>query len=240
MNTCIATLCDRRFLPGLHVMLKSLIRTNPDMVDNPLVIMTPEEFTPDEMQTIERLPYQGTVIWKRIDTEPYLRIQMDQTEDRYRAAYYKFEVFNLVGYDRVVFLDSDLLINGDISLLFQTNGDIAAVIEREINQFNTGVMVVGKSLLGQGLTEKLIDMSAHGNNPHADQEAINTLLRPRLTELPFWYNVLKTYFRHWGTWQRRARIIHFVARNPWDHGVPVGGDAECLMLESMWWHEKNR
>jgi lipopolysaccharide biosynthesis glycosyltransferase len=170
-----------------------------------------------------------------------------------REIYYKLEVFNPRGFDRIVYLDCDTVILDDISALWdpgQLGGHaLYAVRERpemgvtpdRFGKFNLGVMVVNRPLLDRAVHQALLGIAQRGfSDDGTDQGVIEQYLiqHPDATvgELDDSYNVM-VVARKYGDWERlknRIKILHFVNHaKPWapDHVDDHHFDAE---LKRIW------
>jgi lipopolysaccharide biosynthesis glycosyltransferase len=172
--------------------------------------------------------------------------------------YFKLELFNLRGYDRVVYLDCDTIVLDDISPLWNLNEyaerNFYAVREsREmgvhpdvIGKFNTGVMVVNRPLLAESTHRRMLEVACEGTSyDGGDQGVINRYLDEMpgagAGELDAGYNVLvrARRFGHWDSFKDRIRILHYVNRvKPWalDHQRDALFDPEFKRL----WDEAYR
>lgn len=124
------------------------------------------------------------------------------------AALQKFDLANIISeYDRVIYLDGDVIVREDISTLLQTEleGKIAAVVSdsgqiyfkhdwvrRVGNYFNSGVMVLDlKSMRELRISEQLVEAKKKiGRDNLMDQNAFNLVLDGKVSHLPIRYNFL--------------------------------------------------
>ncbi len=117
--------------------------------------------------------------------------------------------------DKCIYLDSDIIVEGDISELFDTDIDgycVAAVKERAIscdrdaelrgllgvpslsNYINAGVLLLNiKEIEKQGLSGKLEEMGRESRFPHNDQDAINSVFYDQIKILPVRFNAISQY-----------------------------------------------
>jgi hypothetical protein len=169
-----------------------------------------------------------------------------------RETYYKLEVCNVRGYDRVVYLDCDTLVLGDISPLWDMGqysaNALYAVRETaemgvhpaRIGRFNLGVMVVNKPLLSERVHRELVAIAARGeSSDRSDQGVMEHFWgeKPALGagDLDASYNVMVRAKRD-GRWERfadRIRILHFTNfLKPWlaAHRHDPWFDADFLRL----------
>lgn len=131
------------------------------------------------------------------------------------AAVFKFFIPDLLPkLDRVIYLDSDILIQGDFQKLWQTDVDsvYAAVVKdnqtitgrenhlkwldfKHESYFNSGVMLLNLALMRQdGISAQLVDYRINGRNRFMDQDALNVVFGERVVYLPLKYNCLNWLF----------------------------------------------
>lgn len=133
------------------------------------------------------------------------------------AAIVKFELANLLPqYDKLLYLDSDLLVLKGILGLWNT--DItehyaAAVIDgasknKDFQEhvaglgldpkqyFNSGVLLLNAQKLREdGVCGKLLDYRIHGKNFYMDQDALNVIFSGKVKYLSPYYNVFNSWYR---------------------------------------------
>lgn len=140
--------------------------------------------------------------------------------------------------ERVLYLDSDLIVLSDLSDLYNTNltnFTTAMVLELSLDEsmrcdFNTGVMLMDlKSWRNNYISEKIMDYieSYDGRLDYVDQSAINLLLREETKQLDIKWNVISAYFKHYEKFKScdrykiddaviNPKIIHFTTSSkPW-------------------------
>jgi len=128
------------------------------------------------------------------------------------SALLKFYLPKIFGtLDKILYLDSDVIINKDISELWEINiaDYYSAVVERPyfptINfdklgiadeyYFNTGVMLMNLKLMRDvGLTEMLIEYRKNGFNTLMDQDAFNSVMHGKIVKLDYKYNLGMMWF----------------------------------------------
>jgi lipopolysaccharide biosynthesis glycosyltransferase len=240
MDCCLATVADKNFLIGFEVMLYSFIKNNSWFKEE--VIIVSNDLGEKDLKKIKS--FYPKIILKKYDEKKYGEINavldFDTKFDDKHGSYTKFEIFSL-DYERVVFLDSDMLVLENIKELFEEEfkGNIAMVPELKLNQFNTGLMVIKKDFLEENITKNLIEETKKiGLTSHVDQDIINNYFKGKITPIPLQYNFLKDYMRHKGTWTVNAKIIHFISKKPWDNNFKYNkdnlGNAECIIVEDYW------
>lgn len=127
------------------------------------------------------------------------------------AAIYKFiipEIFK--DYERILYIDSDVIVNKDISSWYDIkfNNTYAAVV-KDLNAmtynppqliklslthsayFNSGVMLLNlKKLREDNISDKLLDYRKKGINYFMDQDAFNVIFCENVIYLPIIYNLI--------------------------------------------------
>ncbi len=167
------TNCDKNYLVGFEVMLKSLIENNPRIENEnfPFVIIS-NDLTDEDLITSRKI--YDNISLKRYDESKYEKINEMKKERMAFGDYTKFELFSMVDFDKIIFLDSDTLILGNIDYLIDFKDDFGAVRELFIDQHNTGVMVINKKYLNTKITTDLIKLTElYGITEHLDQDIIN-------------------------------------------------------------------
>ncbi|GLK77140.1 hypothetical protein GCM10008171_23940 [Methylopila jiangsuensis] len=166
---------------------------------------------------------------------------MSRRRDHYelpskKAAYVKLNVLRLAQYEKVVLMDSDMLVVDDFSDVFDLSHDIAAVRTGAPDPdftpehrgrgaprigFNTGFVAFDQAALGAGAFNTAIDfMELRRNRRLRDQSILNEIFAhaDRLY-LPHAYN----YKIHVSDPERlsraetleRVKVLHFVATTKW-------------------------
>lgn len=131
------------------------------------------------------------------------------------AAIYKFELPNIFAqYEKILYLDSDMIIAKDLGDLFEVDieNKYAAVVKDyktttyKPNQltklhvehkhkfyWNSGMMLLNlKKMREDNLPEKLMDYKLHGINYFMDQDALNVVFEENVKYVPFYYNLMTT------------------------------------------------
>lgn len=118
-----------------------------------------------------------------------------------RAGLLKFYMWNIVsGYDKLLYLDSDIIVRGDLWELYQTNlgEDYIAGVKELIciyngqEQINSGIMLVNaKKMRENQMTEILMEKRRSlGDRPSMDQQTINIVFNGNIKFLDIKYNCI--------------------------------------------------
>lgn len=205
MNLCFLLSTDGGadfFENGLLIAIRSLRRTNPAI---PIVVF---HSGLSEAQ-LDALPDVKTVL---IDDSIY---DCASREDLTRSAFFKLEVHRLTGFDRVVYLDSDVVVLDDVGELAECRGMLAGVVrplglEHEFEDpeaiahnesdisgeriLNTGVLSFDMARWGDGALRRealqIADQYGWASFKNADQGILNILCSRHggVSEIPISYN----------------------------------------------------
>jgi glycogenin glucosyltransferase len=231
------TVCNKEYLIGFEVMLKSIIDNNPRVINDnlPFVIIT-NDLNPEDLVTSRKI-YNNIHI-KRYDESKYSQIEELKKQQMAFGDYTKYEIFSLTEFKKIIFLDSDTIILGNIDYLIDFKESFGCVRELFIDQYNTGVMVIGNEYLNPKITEDLINLTnVYGITEHLDQDIINNYFIDVITPIPLEYNYLKIYskqiFQNTGL-PNYIKIIHYVVKKPWQQKPLVFLEEGTLWTERYW------
>ena len=116
--------------------------------------------------------------------------------------------------DKVLYLDGDIFVQGDLREFYNTNIDdnygavvkSAALLKPEFhekqsvcnndNYFNSGVLLLNlKKMRQDNISQKLLEWRKYNGGYFMDQDAFNAVLSPNVKEMSCWYNFLTYYPR---------------------------------------------
>lgn len=127
----------------------------------------------------------------------------------------KFDLPNIFKeHDKILYLDSDVVVQKDLTSLFLTNidGQYAAVVKDTMTvrgknghlkridfkpkiYFNSGVMLLNLKKMREGLiSDKLLEYRLHGKNFFMDQDALNVIFEGNVKYISPYYNLLNCFF----------------------------------------------
>jgi lipopolysaccharide biosynthesis glycosyltransferase len=229
------------FVIGFKSMMNSLKRYNP-WFNLPLVILD-DGLSEESIETVKFI--YGKVHFHTIRKESYKKVNFNVTNKRLRCTYYKLDFFNISGYDRLVFIDSDVIVLGNIKELFDCSAGFAAVKgydpRRDIlrRDFNSGVFVVNKMYLTAQVYTELLKICQKGFKM-PDQKTMNIFFGGRTTFLDKVYNVEKRmlYTSNLKHYLNNARILHYVGEKPWNKKTNII-EEQFSVLERKWWDYQN-
>ena len=125
------------------------------------------------------------------------------------SALYRLKLPSLVNDDKIIYLDSDLVVLKDIKELWEydINDYLVAAVEDKYAEvmachanlepdevyFNSGVMIMNlKKFREHGLEKKIFD-KLKTNDTYSDQDVLNDLCRKQVLYLPLKYNLMVLY-----------------------------------------------
>lgn len=186
---CIATVTDSQFVGGTLVLIHSFLKHNSWFKGD--IILFNNDLGEEEKKWFDHFPRLSFV---EVDPELHertenLALEYERFQNR-KGQFYSLNAFKLYDYDRVLFLDSDLLIRGSFKSLFKHKGDLLVcgdayyykgkrrdpitfhkVSPKEaelldevwLDTFNSGMMMIDKSVLTPENYQAMVDMI---NVPH--------------------------------------------------------------------------
>jgi len=194
---------------------------------------------------------------------PVRRFARDEigTPERLWPALSVLECFRWAEFDRVICLDSDLLVRGSLDVLLHTSESFTAVrathseTNRPVDFVNTGVMVLTRRFLRgfdfAGLPEMLAGRKPRPGTGKADQAIVNLILHnATMGYLPQRFNYTKRALYHDladadpSPYEIAAhldandiRILHYVGEKPWNPKVRAAeltySAADALWLDAF-------
>jgi len=219
-----ATITDNDFAIGTFVMLSSLLEKN-ELFNYEFVVFY-DELSEKNKRFLTKA--YKRITYKQVDKCDYDNIDKSNVVPNLHKAYYSLEVFNL-DCDKVIYLDSDLLIvKGIMELVTFDQGIYAVKLSKD--KYNVGVMIICKDVLSVWDRDKIIKQNPVGEKT-ADEAIINKMFK--INELPKKYNRTKNSIKKNG--KKDARIIHYTGKKPWQelekkHEFP----------QNLWWRSYSK
>jgi lipopolysaccharide biosynthesis glycosyltransferase len=223
------------YLPGVETLGRSLVETGTSV---PRVVMVTDDVPASARQT---LASQGWVV-RDIASIPNPVATSSQLYSRYQNVFTKLRAWELVEYDKVVFLDADTVVLKSIDDLFERPTIAAAPDFLLPDRFNSGVMVLSPSQ--KQLARMLPELGRRPSYDGGDQGFLNSFFDwyslPVGHRLPTAYNTHHFIFQflaaHPGLRQHvldDVKIVHYTVQKPWRDTVFTGG-------AELWWRFYNR
>lgn len=195
MKKALVTLLDDKYLPGGLITINSLVNSSPGL-DCEIIIFEWGTLS-DKSKNLLRKIYPNT-IFKSVNIELYNNCKYDE---RYRVwtynCNYRFDIFTLKEYDKIIFFDCDILFNLDIEEIFLKKYKFGACpasknqvkqINREIG-FEGGLLLIDNMFLNEKTRDDLIEISLSTppedpyvkNGWESDEPILNTYFLNKIT-----------------------------------------------------------
>ena len=209
---CACSVCDDDYIPGLIIFMESLLRHNP-WFNLPYVIFSDsdKELQPKHKDLL--LKIYPHFIFSNLD-ETYSPIKRKNKNNlrhaRFTQTYLGLSAFNLSEFDRVLYLDTDLLCLGNIQTILEEtkSADFVGVYDRQRDHtarkyfetqnqnrsfktvssedfdhnINTGIYVINKRLLTDRVFKDLFDYAEHGIRSTNDPEGDPEVIHRHLSK----------------------------------------------------------
>ena len=152
INCNIVFASDRSYLPHLSVAIASLIDKNSELIFNIYIINT--DISPIEWADLLRLDKKNehTFINAQIDDSEL--IDLVTSYHFTKANYYRLFIPDIIPYDKALYIDSDVVVNGNLSKLWTTDISgvfLAAVEEPSFDRHDALEMNVNSSYFNSGV-----------------------------------------------------------------------------------------
>jgi lipopolysaccharide biosynthesis glycosyltransferase len=204
MKSAVVTVLNDNYILGALTTFYSIIKNSPGF-NSDIIVLDWGDLSDLNKQKLRTI-YKNT-FFKPIETSLYERCEYDSTNRKWLYnCNYRFEIFCLEEYYKVIFIDTDFLVLESLQPLIELDCQFGVVksISEYIPQytgkdcFDAGLMVVGREYLNQKVRDELIELSLspapqikNGTTLWASDEPIlNTYFENKKTMLPLKYNFL--------------------------------------------------
>ncbi len=244
MNT-IALNGNYNYLDKIETTLKSIFRHNQHVEVYILNSDIPHEWFININQYVNQ--FGSKIIDEKIDPNFFADIQTGSDQIK-RISFGRFLIPNFISADKVLYLDSDLIVTDNLQSIFQIDFDdkmLFAVRDyQNPNQFNSGVMLINnRRWREERISPKLIEFGKQ----HAldnEQTVINEVFKDRIGELNLSYNYQIGLEKnaYWNNQQTVfdnfnrvpiPRIIHYSSNDKPFNLISTGS------LRNNWWQYHN-
>lgn len=201
-----AFICDENFVIPTSVAISSLIHNNPQK-ELKVHVVTPGVSEQAEKTLRGMSTNNSEVIVYNVEND-LNSMSTSGLFDGIPANHTALMKFNLPlilkDVDKLLYLDGDLIVNGDISPIWdvELGDDLVAGVCDSIAEwhmqklglkkyFNSGVMLLNlKKMRDENYSQKLIDYRQNGFNCFMDQDTFNAVFKNRVKYLDFKYNTM--------------------------------------------------
>lgn len=205
LRKAFITLADGEHAIGAITLARSLSR----VTTIPLIVLYSTPSTPYFLGGLDN------VILKKI--EPISNPNKPK-QNRFLATYTKLRIFELLEYDRLVYVDADCIVRKSIDDLFDSNEILVAPDwgNELTEQFNSGLIAFTPSVKLRD--EVFASIDSAGSYDGGDQGYLNVVLKNRCRKLPPEYNTLKRLLVSHPNIINYAdvKVLHYVGAKPWE------------------------
>lgn len=224
------SIVDLNYLTGYKVMLKSLLEN----ITQPIDILVGCVLS--EMPELVREIYHKfpNVRIYPIKKERYKDFPLHTIPKCIDKSIYKMEAFAIGTplYRRIVVMDCDMLVTGNVDALFDTDEQFGSVMYNKKGKFNAGMFSIGPQYI-----DNFDCFKPYADAP-LDIAEMTILLRyfkkHKVHDFGLAYNANKKKLRKGKIKLKNARIIHYETDKPWNKTVPRN-----KMYDHIW-HEAYR
>lgn len=165
MKYALCCVTDSNYLLGCQVSLYSFIKNN-KWFNGDVVIYKVGNIEDQDYKLFKKI--YDKIIFKDIKTDDYVKLIKHVGANSFLdSAYYKFEAFQEDSYDKVIVVDSDMVIInsieeclswGDLTISIDTqcNDTSFTVKKRNEEYINSGFLVIGKKYLSKSVRDDII------------------------------------------------------------------------------------
>lgn len=263
----LVTILDNNFAPYFYVFLKSFLENNLWFSGDVVILYNYDlSFISNENIRQIKLLYRN-IIFKKIETNRYnhtikeFKSKVSRNFHRFIPSILTLESFNVIGYDKVLYLDSDMLVIGDISELFKIGANIIATRDtseyirltevKPINddsiKLNGGFLLLdGNFIKSRNHVDKMLDVFQNIKEPtFLDQSILNEYLKNfEVCFVSSDFNLLKRCFDDSKSDELKKhlsdiKIIHYVGEKPW-MDKQKEFEKNYKAIEKLWFNYYNR
>lgn len=228
----VTILTDDSYTYGICLLIESMKKVN---TKYPLLVLITEDVSEPSLEILRQLNIKIQKI-NKIQISDYIyshNFQINSTLSvTWKNCWTKFQIFNLIEYDKIVFLDADIMILKNLDHLFEKPHMTAALDGEYWNlwpnwpHFNSGCLVIEPSTdlfnnilnFAKTLPQEKIDSLDY---VIADQEILNLYYSdwPNQYELHLnkYYNIFAPYCEEnqLEDLKQNTFFVHYVGRKPW-------------------------
>ena len=204
MKKYVCVLSTNDYLDGCLVLSENLKHVNSKYS---LLCLINEEIDNNTRKILDKFGIEYKVL-KKIDYDVDYN---DFIQPYFKNTFDKLSVFNLTEYEKIVYLDLDLLILENIDELFDYDGLSMAKDHPFSELFNSGVMVIEPNKNDYDGLIKNMKEKMKNKDHTSDQNIINEYFNGNINILPQAYNLLR---RVYGDVKRNVYAV-----KEWDDGI---------------------
>ncbi len=264
MQACLCTISNNFVFSGTETLIKSFLKNN-QWFSNDILILYSNTISPLSDENKEKLiTLYEKVKLIEINEQPYTKISNYLKRVKFnndQSGYYdlfKYEIFSIKGYDRLVYLDKDSLVLNDISEAFNQQHDFVVTQETKNYPtqgyryfqnskpfsvlFNSGFFSIAGSMFNSQITTRLQNYSLTKPDwEQFEQTIMNEYFKNNdILFLHNKFNTLKVCFQDndFRKFDPEIKIIRFIGEKPWQRKTKQS-EMVYQNLEKIWFDFNN-
>jgi lipopolysaccharide biosynthesis glycosyltransferase len=241
MKCALVTMLNDNFFRVFEAFITSLLKNNP-WFNYPIVIL--DDHCSKDIKN-KCLRYYKNIVFRPIQYDNYIGTDFSGTAQRLQCTFYKLDAFSIIEYDRLVFIDLDVLILGDIKDLFTKYREpfcgcpaFALNKDRFRRDINSGVFVIN-NIDREGTYRRLVNRAKNQKISMPDQKIINIYFGEETFLMDKKYNVEKRMLK-----SKKHPIDPVILHLVGSKDFIFGGEGEdgYRSVELLWeeWYTKSK
>jgi lipopolysaccharide biosynthesis glycosyltransferase len=214
---CIVVIATENYLKELAITVYNVVKYLPNNID--LVIF--KDFDSPVLSKLQKL--HKNIKYKEINKAIYKNLSFENPWRKWQYnCGYRFEIFSLSEYEKICYIDLDIIIRNNFLDIFKYDCDAGFCNNRlgsipEFNKaigFNAGVCILSKKYLIPEMIDKFITIASR-KDYSSDEAVLFSFFGNKYTTLPSEFNTLSSFITD-QTIYNNAKIIHFIGhKKPW-------------------------
>ena len=245
MKTYLTVVTDHSYLKGALILAESLKNTGSKF---PFTICITREIELGYIDLIRRLNINIVILEDDIKIDN--KFEKENSKNGYghwNNTFIKLKIFSLIEFEKIIYLDSDMMVTTNLDHLFECNHMSAVVaggfIRKDWKDLNSGIMViVPQPFLDQKIADKITEVSSI-KEIFGNQDLIQAFYKEWTKSnlsLDYKYNVFAQDVKAYTARRYNLNfknvdnntlcVIHFVGKKkPWNHSF-LTVILQCLKL----------
>jgi lipopolysaccharide biosynthesis glycosyltransferase len=209
MSYKICFCSDRKYIKHVSQVVRSILVNSSGQFE--FYLITDSDAVDEAKSLLDMENLKTDIHVLSIDTSIYSGLK--EIAHFTKGMYYRLSIPELIQSERVLYLDCDITVNGDLEGLFKTDIDnyyIAAVenpffyryaslgMKRDFGYFNSGMMLINtKAWLENNIKDRVIEYVKKNDEylVSPDQDALNAVFEGKWKKLPITYNAQSSMYK---------------------------------------------
>jgi len=263
MPNCLCTISNDDLIKGTETLIKSFLKNNSWFSEDILVLSNNKISILSDENKAKLLALYDKIKFIEVNEEPYNKItnylkRFRSTSNFNISDFFKYEIFSISGYDRLVFLSSDCLVFGDIKELFNQSHEFTVIQESKKYptggyryfqnskpfsvSFNSGVFSIAGNMINSQITTRLLNYTLSKPDWELNEQSVmNDYFKNNdIQFLHNKFNTLKVCFpdSSFNKFDSDIRIIRYIGEKPWQRKTK-SPEMIYQLIENLWLNYDN-